>query len=95
MALGTSPISLPQSCSGRLLVIIVDRVSYRRRMISNKNSPERLGRFFIPMSSTISRSGLRYFASAFSCPSNASSCKKSRTRSKIDRYRTRKPCLIA
>lgn len=30
MALGVSPISLPQSSSGRLLVISVDRSSYRR-----------------------------------------------------------------
>ena len=32
MAEGTSPMSLPQSSSGRFEVIIVDRVSYRRIM---------------------------------------------------------------
>ena len=36
VAEGTSPMSLPQSSSGRFEVIIVDRVSYRRMTISKR-----------------------------------------------------------
>ena len=53
----------PVLLNGRLLVIIVERVSYRRMMISKNISPLLRGKFFIPISSTISRSGLRYLAS--------------------------------
>ena len=42
VAAGTSPMSLPQSSRGRLEVIMVDRISYRRMMISNRYSPDRL-----------------------------------------------------
>jgi len=49
----------------------------------------------MPMSSTSKRSGLRYFESTLSSPAKASSWRKSRTRSKIERYRTVKPNLIA
>ena len=59
---GTSPISLPQSSSGRLEVIMVERSSCRRMMISNRYSPLRLGNCFMPMSSRISKSTLRYLA---------------------------------
>ena len=91
MAAGTSPINLPQSSNGRLLVIIVERNWCRRMMISNKYSPDRLGKCFNPMSSRISRSHLRYRLMIRSCPSNASSCRKSRTASKIERYSTLNP----
>ena len=37
MAAGTSPISFPQSSKGRLLVIIIERNSCRRMMISLEN----------------------------------------------------------
>ena len=43
VAAGTSPINLAQSSSGRLLVIIVERFSWRRMMISSRHSPERRG----------------------------------------------------
>ena len=77
-------MSLPQSSNGRLLVISVLE-SHRRMMISKSVSPLRLGRCFMPMSSMISRSGLRYLFKMRSCPSSASSCRKSRTTSKIER----------
>jgi hypothetical protein len=44
VAAGTSPINFPQSSKGRFEVMIVERVSYRRMMISNRYSPERFGR---------------------------------------------------
>lgn len=69
LALGTSPISLPQSSTRRFVVIIVLRTSWRRIMISNRYSPLRFGNGFIPLSSLISRSGLSYRASTFSSPS--------------------------
>ena len=56
---GTSPISLPQSSSGRFEVIVVERFSYRRMITSNRYSPDRLGNCFRPMSSMMTRSGLR------------------------------------
>jgi len=56
---GTSPMSLPQSSKVRFKVIILERFSYRRMMISERYSPERFGNGLSPMSSTISRSGLR------------------------------------
>ena len=43
VAAGTSPKSLPQSSNDRFEVIIVDLVSYRRRMISKRYSADRLG----------------------------------------------------
>jgi len=54
-----SPMSLPQSSSGRFDVIMVERFSYRRMMISKRYSPERLGSCFMPMSSLMTRSGFR------------------------------------
>jgi len=44
VAEGTSPSSFPQSSNGLFEVIIVGFVSYRRMIISNRYSPERLGR---------------------------------------------------
>ena len=59
MAAGTSPISLPQSSSGRLLSHHRARSSWRRMMISNRNSPLFFGNCFMPMSSRINRVGLQ------------------------------------
>ncbi len=85
MALGTSPKSLPQSSNGRFEVIIVDRVSYRRMTTSKRHSPERLGSCFIPMSSMINSSGFKYIVNTLSSWPSTSSCRKSRTKSKIER----------
>ena len=95
VAAGTSPMSLPHSSNGRFEVIIVDFSSYRRMITSKKYSPDRRDNGLMPMSSMISRSGFRYCASTLSWPAKASSRRKSRTRSKIDRYRTVSPFLIA
>jgi hypothetical protein len=51
VAAGTSPINLPQSSSGLFEVMIVLRSSWRRMMISNRNSPLLFGNCFIPISS--------------------------------------------
>ncbi|KKM05446.1 hypothetical protein LCGC14_1754030 [marine sediment metagenome] len=95
VAAGTSPMSLPHSSNGRFDVMIVDFTSYRRMITSKKYSPDRRDNGLMPMSSMINRSGFRYCVSTLSWPANASSRRKSRTRSKIDRYRTVKPFLIA
>ena len=92
---GTSPISLPQSSSGRLEVIIVDLVSYRRMIISKRYSPDLFGNCFMPISSIINRSGFRYWASTLSWSAKASSCRKSLRTSKTERYRTVNPALMA
>src|SRR4051812_37165830 len=64
-------------------------------MTSKRYSPDRFGNCFIPMSSMISRSGLRYFASTLSSADSALSWRKSRATSNTDRYSTAWPALIA
>jgi len=71
----------------------VDRVWCRRMTISKRNSPDRLGSCFRPMSSTMTRSGFRYRARILSSPAIASSFMNSRTTSKIDLYSTVKRLL--
>jgi hypothetical protein len=56
--------------------------------ISKRYSPDRFGNCFIPMSSMISSSGLRYRDSTLSSADSASSWRKSRTTSNTERYST-------
>ena len=81
----TSLSSLPHSSIGRLEVIMVERFSYRRMMISRRISPLFCGRILSPMSSMMSKSGLRYFFKSRPSLAWVSWESNSRTRSKIDR----------
>ena len=57
-----------QSLIGRFDVIRVDRFSQRRMITSTKNTPERLGYCFMPMSSMIRRVRIQELRVATRCP---------------------------
>jgi hypothetical protein len=78
---GRSPMSLPQSWRGRLLVVMVLRNLWRRMMISKRYSPLRFGSLHPHVENE--QIGSQIFSHGALVPVEASSCNRSQTASKM------------